>query len=196
MMQLDVLSYRIPGFIVKARRAGCNNVVIGMESINQDNLKASGKRQNQVEDDRNLIQAYRDAGIATHVGYIVGFEFDTAESVRRDLHRLIHEIQVDMASFFILTPLPGSWDHQKLVGEGAQLESDLNQFDSMRKTMYTPNFPEQGSLLGCYQEAWETFYKLESIRTILKRAPDRTYWNLFQNFVWLKPRLPSNAGIR
>jgi radical SAM superfamily enzyme YgiQ (UPF0313 family) len=185
MMQVDVLSYRIKGFVEKARQAGCSNVFIGMESVNDNNLQAAGKKQNTKEDYRNLIQAYRDAEIATHVGYILGFPFDTAESIRSDLRCLTEEIQVDMASFFILTPLPGSRDHLSLAQEGAELDPDYNRYDSIHETMPFPNF-EKGGLLESYQEAWKTFYSFENLRKILDRASKRTYWNLFRNFLWYK----------
>lgn len=186
MMQVDVLSYRIPEFIEKARRAGCSNVFIGMESLNDGNLKAAGKRQNKVDDFHTLISAYRSQEIATHVGYILGFPFDTPESIRQDLDRLMHEVKVDMASFFILTPLPGSQDHQEMVARQARMDSDYNRFDSQHETMDYPGFPEVGSLQDTYQGAWETFYGYENLARVLKRVPARNYWNLFQNFMWYR----------
>ena len=44
-MQVDVLSYKIKDFIALARQAGCTQVFIGMESINDDNLQAADKKQ-------------------------------------------------------------------------------------------------------------------------------------------------------
>ncbi len=186
MMQVDVLSYRIPNFIEKAKRAGCSNVFIGMESVNDQNLKAAGKRQNHFENYRDLIQAYRDAGIATHVGYIFGLPFDTPESIRRDLDRLMNEVQVEMASFFIMTPLPGSRDHYELFQQGAYMDPDYNRYDSQHVAMEFPNFETPQQLQDSYQEAWETFYGFTNMKRILKRAPKRSYWNLFRNFLWYK----------
>lgn len=186
MMQVDVLSHKTKGFIEKARRAGCSNVFIGMESINDDNLKVAGKRQNKVADYRALIDAYREAEIATHVGFIIGFPFDTAESLERDLDRLVNEVQVDMASFFILTPLPGSRDHLEMHNSGAYMDPDFNKYDSVHATMEFPNFPDEESLLRQYWKAWEDFYSFEHMSRVLSRAPHRTYWNLFRNFLWYK----------
>ncbi len=186
MMQVDVLSYRIPNFIEKARRAGCSNVFIGMESVNDQNLKAAGKRQNHFENYRDLIEAYREANIATHVGYIFGLPFDNPESIRRDLDRLMNDVQVDMASFFIMTPLPGSRDHFELFERGAYMDPDYNRYDSQHVTMEFPNFKTAQELQDSYQEAWETFYGFSNMKRILKRAPKRSYWNLFRNFLWYK----------
>jgi len=201
MMQVDVLSYKIKGFVEKARRAGCSNVFIGMESINDDNLKAAKKRQNHVDDYRNLIDEYRSAEIATHVGYILGFPFDSPESIRRDLHKLTHEVRPDMASFFILTPLPGSRDHWEMYRENRYMDPDYNRYDSQHETMNYPLFPDEGSLLAAYREAWEAFYSFENMTRILRRAPKRNYWNLFSNFFWYKSaavierRHPMMAGL-
>jgi radical SAM superfamily enzyme YgiQ (UPF0313 family) len=201
MMQVDVLSYKIPRFVDKARRAGCTQVFIGMESINPANLKKAAKNQNKSEDYVHLIRAWHDASVATHVGYILGFPYDTAESIRQDLQRLIHEIQVEQASFFILTPLPGSRDHLEMVRQNAYMDPDYNKYDSIHETVKHPNFPEGGSLKALYYEAWETFYGFENMKRILSQAAPRTYWNIFKNFIWyknaalLERRHPMMAGF-
>jgi radical SAM superfamily enzyme YgiQ (UPF0313 family) len=201
MMQVDVLSYKIANFVDKARRAGCTQVFIGMESINPDNLKLADKNQNKAEDYIHLIRAWHNASVATHVGYILGFPRDTAESIRQDLQRLIHEIQVEQASFFILTPLPGSRDHFEMVRQGIYMDSDYNKYDSIHETMRHPNFPEAGSLKALYSEAWETFYSFENMKRILTQAAPRTYWNIFKNLIWyknatlLEGRHPMMAGF-
>ncbi len=201
MMQVDVLSYKIKGFVEKARQAGCSNVFIGMESINDENLKAAKKRQNHVDDYHNLIDAYRKAEIATHVGYILGFPFDSPESISRDLHRLMHDVQPDMASFFIMTPLPGSRDHSEMHRENRYMDPDYNKYDSQHETMDYPHFPDQGSLRAAYENAWLSFYSFENMCRVLRRAPRRNYWNLFGNFFWYKSaaviekRHPMMAGL-
>ncbi|MBI4455821.1 MAG: B12-binding domain-containing radical SAM protein [Acidobacteria bacterium] len=186
MMQVDVLSYKIKNFVEKARRAGCSQVFIGMESINTDNLKAAGKNQNSAEDYRNLIEAYRTAEIATHVGYILGLPFDTPDSIRCDLQRLMHEVQVDQASFFIFTPLPGSRDHLEFTQQNIYMDPDFNKYDSFHETMLHPNFPKEGDLLAVYHEAWRTFYSFDNMRRVLHRASEQNYWNIFRNFLWYK----------
>lgn len=201
MMQVDTLSYRIPRFVEKARRAGCTQVFIGMESLNPANLKSVGKLQNKTRDYSRLMQAWHEAQIATHVGYILGFPHDTEESVRRDLSILINDLQVEQASFFILTPLPGSLDHLNRVRRGESLDPDLNKYDSMHEAMHFPNFPAPGSLKRLYEEAYETFYQFDNMKRILLRAAPRNYWNIFKNFLWyrhaasLERRHPMMAGF-
>ena len=126
MIQVDTQSHNIPGFVQLAARAGCTQVFIGMESINPKNLKAAGKTQNNVQDYKNLIATWHNAKIATHVAYIFGFPFDTPESIQEDVQRLQNELGVEQASFFMLTPIPGSRDHARMVQNGEAMNPDLN----------------------------------------------------------------------
>ena len=88
-----------------------------MESLNPRNLQAAGKTQNQVQEYRASIGAWHNARVTTIVGYIIGFPHDTERSVRCDIRRLVREVQPDQASFFMMTPLPGSRDHQCMIEE-------------------------------------------------------------------------------
>ncbi|MEK7784606.1 MAG: radical SAM protein, partial [Chloroflexota bacterium] len=185
MMQADVLSYRIPNFVEKARRAGCTQVFLGIESANPENLKAAGKHQNTVDDFRKLIAAWHAAGIVTHAAYIVGFPHDTPDSVRENLRFLTDELQVEQASFFMLGPIPGSRDHQRLVAQGQSLDPDFNRYDSFHPTMPHPHMTAD-EWYALYRECWRTFYSFENLRAILSRVPFENYWGVFRNFIWAR----------
>jgi radical SAM superfamily enzyme YgiQ (UPF0313 family) len=185
MIQVDTLSYKIPGFVELAARAGCTQVFIGMESINPRNLKASGKGQNHVQDYKNLIRAWHDAKVATHVAYIIGFPYDTPESVREDIEHLKRELKVEQASFFMLTPIPGSRDHAQMVHAGTWMDPDLNNYDSFHETTRHPNF-EPGGWYATYRKAWNDFYSFDYMREVLANANPENYWNIFRNFIWYR----------
>jgi len=185
MMQVDVLSWKIKNFVQKARRAGCSNVFIGMESVNPANLKAAGKSQNRVEEYRQLIDAYRAAEISTHVGYIIGFADDTVDSVRRDLQQLMDGVRPDHASFFMLTPLPGSQDHLVMARRGEWMHPDFNLYDSHHAVTVHPHLRD-GAWKQLYLEAWRTFYSFDNMKAVLQRTPRRNYWNNLLRFLWYK----------
>ena len=185
MIQVDVLSYKIPGFVEKAAHAGCRNVFIGMESINPQNIKEAGKAQNKVKDYRDLIDAWHRAKVSTHVGYIIGFSGDTEHSVARDVEKLKADVQPHRASFFMLTPLPGSRDHQLMVERGAPMSSDFNTFDSFHESMPHPKMKD-GAWTRAYLDAWRSFYSFENMKAILERTDRSNYWDVFKNFYWYK----------
>ncbi|MBI4597710.1 MAG: radical SAM protein [Candidatus Omnitrophica bacterium] len=185
MVQVDTQSYKLPNFVAKAKAAGCSQVFIGLESLNAQNLEAAGKRQNRLENFRALFETYRAAGINTHVAYIIGFPFDTASSVQEDIQRLTTELGPDQASFFMLTPLPGSQDHAALAQRGVAMDADLNQYDSFHATTEHPRMSRE-EWTRAYEEAWRTFYSLENMKRILSRARPENYWAVFANFIWYK----------
>ena len=185
LVQADTQSYKLPRFIAKAKAAGCSQVFIGLESLNPQNLEAAGKRQNRIAEFRALIEAYRQAGINTHVAYIIGFPFDTPASVRQDVQRLQEELGPEQASFFMLTPLPGSRDHLELTQRGISLDADLNRYDSFRATAPHPRMSRE-EWTRAYDEAWASFYCLENMQRILQRVSPENYWSVFANFIWYK----------
>jgi len=185
MMQADVAACRIPGFVDKVRAAGGYSVFLGMESLNPKNLADAGKTQNHIGEYREMLATWRRVGILTHVGYIIGFPHDTVASVREDLHRLREEIQPDMASFFMLVPLPGSRDHRQLQDAGRWLDPDLNRYDGQHVAMEHPHLsPEEWE--GLYREAYEGFFSFDNMKRGLSRVHPRLYWTLLNDFLWYK----------
>jgi len=185
MMQVDVLSYRLTNFVAKARRAGCSQVFIGVESLNPRNLAAAEKSQNTVNDLANLVAAYHREDIMTHAAYVIGFPFDTPSSVADDVHRLASGLGVKQVSFFMLTPLPGSRDHQRMVQSGDVLDPDYNNYDAFHATMNHP-LMTRAEWTGAYRDAWEEFYGFANMKEILRRTSPERYWNVFKNFLWSK----------
>ena len=129
-MQVETCCHKIPNFVAKAARAGCTKVFIGLENINPDNLKGASKGQNQITEYRAMLQAWRQVRVLTFAGYILGFPDDTVASIERDIGIIQRELPVDALEFFILTPLPGSQDHQELARKGVAMDPDMNRYDS------------------------------------------------------------------
>lgn len=193
VIQVDVPSYRIPGFVEKAARAGCGTVFIGLETLNVRNLQNAGKTQNRVQEYERAIASWRHARIKTDVGYIIGFPHDTEESVRDDVERLIREVRPDQASFTMMTPLPGSKDHQRMVETGAPMEADYNAFDTCHESMPHPHMKD-GTWTRAYRNAWRRFYSFENMKAILSRTHPANYWDVFKNLYWYKNSIDNEGA--
>ncbi len=168
-IQVDTLCHKIPRFIEKAARAGCKRVFIGLENINPDSLKGASKGQNRITEYRAMLQAWRRAGVLTYAGYILGFPADTPETIARDIAIIQRELPIDMLEFFVLTPLPGSKDHQQAVARGERLEADLNRYDAEHVTADHPLMTAQ-QWQSIYDRAWHLYYSPAHIETLIKRA--------------------------
>jgi hypothetical protein len=169
MIQVDTLCHKIPNFMEKAKRAGVTKVFIGLENINPDNLAAVKKRQNKITEYRKMLLGWKEQGILTIAGYILGFPADTPETIRRDIAIIKDELPIDLLEFFCLTPLPGSEDQQVLWKNGVAMDLDLNRYDvehvcTAHSKMSTKEWQ------GIYHEAWLLYYTPEPMKTLLRRA--------------------------
>jgi len=169
ILQVDTLCHRIPGFIEKAARAGCNAVFIGLENINPESLLGTKKRQNKIWEYREMLQTWRRAGVGTWAGYILGFPNDTPESIARDIDIIKKELPIDILEFFFLTPLPGSEDHRKLYLKGVPMDPDLNKYDLEHACTAHPKMSKQ-QWEQVYRDAWARYYTDEHVEKILRRA--------------------------
>jgi len=169
ILQVDTLCHRIPHFIEKAARAGCNNVFIGLENINPESLMGTKKRQNKIWEYREMLLEWRKHHTITWCGYILGFPTDTPESIARDIETIKRELPVDILEFFCLTPLPGSEDHQKLFQAGVAMDPDMNKYDLEHVvTGHARMSPAEWQ--GVYRDAWARYYSDEHVATIMRRA--------------------------
>jgi len=102
-------------------------------------------------------------------GYIIGFPADTPATVMRDIRIIQNELPIDFLEFFILTPLPGSEDHQKLALAGIAMDADLNRYDTFHvvtghSTMSRSDWEQT------YWAAWSTYYTFSHMCTLMRRA--------------------------
>jgi hypothetical protein len=185
MMQIDTQAGNIPGFVDKARQAGCRSVFIGLESVNPANIESAGKTQNSVDLYREMVRRWQSASVVVHVGYIIGFPHDTLESVQRDVLFLRDHVGVDLASFFMMTPLPGSVDHKEMLLRGDEMDPDLNKYDSFHETFRHPNM-KPGEWKTATQLAYSLFYTKEHCTNILRRMSKEHYWLMFWNLIWYR----------
>ena len=70
VIQVDALAHRIEGFIDSVVAAGAGHIFIGLESINADSLEAVKKRQNRIEEYREMFMAWKKHPICITCGYI------------------------------------------------------------------------------------------------------------------------------
>ena len=169
VIQVDTQCHKIPGFIDKAARAGVNSVFIGIENINPENLAACRKFQNRITEYRRVLQAWRSYGVLTIAGFILGFPADTPESIERDIRVIQQELPVDILNFVILTPLPGSVDHQTLYKNRVWMDPDMNKYDMEHVTTHHARMTAD-EWQKAFARAWHQYYSPEHIATLLRRA--------------------------
>jgi radical SAM superfamily enzyme YgiQ (UPF0313 family) len=172
-------------FLELAAAAGCYAAFVGFESFNPDNLLAATKVQNLAKEHRRrgsehtgaalaaVKEKYRRVcrnwhrhGVAVHCGYMIGFPFDGPES-GREAAAWLREVGVDLATFFVVTPLPGTEDHDKAVREGTIADWDFNQYDSQHMVSHHPRMTIP-QVVQAYRDAYLRFYSVRNtLRSLL-----------------------------
>jgi hypothetical protein len=69
----------------------------------------------------------------------------------------------------VLTPLPGSDDHQKLARSGVAMERDMNKYD-LEHVCTAHGRMTFEEWQGVYQRPWLQYYDMAHIETLLRRA--------------------------
>ena len=192
MMQVDTQAPRIPRLVEKAARAGCVQVFIGVESVRDDNLAAGGKAQNKAADYREMVARWHEVGVVCHAGVIIGFPNDTYERVMEDVRALAETMLFDQASFFMLTPLPGSRDHQAAVQSGVALDPDYNNYDAFHAAAPHPRMsPEEWT--SAFHDAWAEFFSFDHMRRVLIAQNPHTYWGVLKTLLWYRAGMIEGA---
>jgi len=166
--QCDVQIERQEDLLELMARAGCFQVFIGAESFSREALRGAHKLQNHPERYARIVELCRAHGVTTHFSNILGFPSDTEASIRDHLERL-REIAPDLASFYVLTPIPGTDQYGEFLANGSITARNLDRFDGTCVTWRHPNLsPERWSAL--LAECYRGFNRAGEVAAKMRRA--------------------------
>ena len=167
-VQCDAQIERQEDFVELLARAGCYQIFVGAESFDTAALRAAHKFHNTPEKYERIVALCRRHGITSHFSNILGFPSDTASGILEHL-RTLRRLSPDVASFYILTPIPGTEQYDEFLEEGRITESNLDRFDGSCVTWRHPNLPARALtdlLFRCYRE----FYGASDVAKRLQRV--------------------------
>jgi radical SAM superfamily enzyme YgiQ (UPF0313 family) len=144
--------------------SGCKALFIGFESIDEDTLAFTGKRQNRPARYKEVLDMLHDHGISTWGSFVFGFDTDDTEVFDRTVEFGI-QMQLTMALFAILTPYPGTKLYRRLLAEGRLTDKTwwLGGDHDAGSPYYVPKTMSRERLREGWQRAWQRFYSPGSI---------------------------------
>ncbi len=180
-------------FLELARRSGCKQLFLGLESVSQASLAGVHKSFNPVQDYARIIANIHAHGIAVQAGIVFGFDHDPPEIFGETLD-FLEQTGVQNATFNILTPFPGTPLFARLEAEGRILSRDWSRYNSRADVVFQPRQMSPEALLAGYRRANRRFYSSASIARRLSRSPVGLWWTLPLNLAYSWRLQAAGAG--
>ncbi|WP_049818938.1 B12-binding domain-containing radical SAM protein [Geotalea uraniireducens] len=115
------------GFLKHAAESGCKHLFIGFESINEESLKNSNKKQNDPKEFKKIVEEAHKYGILIQGAFVIGLDDDKADIFKR-LHRFVEEMKFDHIQFNVPYPYPGTALQERLIKENRITSFDYDNY--------------------------------------------------------------------
>jgi len=112
----------------KAQGSGCISLFIGFESLLQENLDNVSKRFVHTRELSDLIQTIQGHRIGIHGSFIFGFDGDEPTVFKKTIE-FVQRNHLELPTFSILTPFPGTPLQQRLEEERRIFDQDWSHYD-------------------------------------------------------------------
>ena len=166
----------------RAQESGCISLFIGFESLLQENLDGASKRFVNTKELSDLIHTVQGHRIGIHGSFIFGFDGDDSTIFRKTIE-FVQKNNIELPSFSILTPFPGTPLQKRVEEEGRILDRDWSHYD-MSHVVFKPKKMTVQELQDGY--LWAQKYACAP-RSILKRLlwgpKHHFFYFLMSNFV-------------
>lgn len=180
--QMSINAAHDESFLKELAQSGCKGVLIGFESLNEENLKLMNKRFNTMKGGFSQALAnLRKYGIAVYGTFVFGYDHDTQDSFSQAV-AFAEQEGMYIAAFNHMTPFPGTPLYKRLQQEN-RLRYEHWWLDDNYRYNEVPFYPTQLTpeqvTTGCVG-ARRDFYSWGSI---FKRSwKNRSDFFMFRNF--------------
>jgi radical SAM superfamily enzyme YgiQ (UPF0313 family) len=162
--QFSIECLRDDEFVDLLAAARCRMAFIGMESLNGPSLESVRKRQNRVEEYRELFGKIHRRGILTFTGLMFALEEDTPEYYETLTARL-REVGACVILSSISIPIYGTPWYEQAAAEGRITDTDLSHYEGDHLVFRHPRL-SPAEIREAYERVNREFF---SIREIARR---------------------------
>jgi len=134
---------------------------VGVETFDKNALKQANKFHNKPDSYNQIIKLCRKAKIQSHFSNIIGFPSDTVESIHEQSNT-IQLLNPSLASFNILTPIPGTEQYEDYKAKGLLAVKNMDRIDGTCLTWRHPAIsPDEMTkiLFQCFIDCCNTALK-------------------------------------
>lgn len=161
-----------PELLDLMERSGCIGIFLGIESLDDADLRSVNKRQNKAAEYRDAVERLHERGICVMAGFISGFDDQTPQTIVATADRL-NAVGVDVPFLSILTPFRGTRLYDEHLSDGRiLLERDWPHYNgynvAFRPARMTPE-----ELLGAHRALWKRAFGPKAVAHRLTNAARR-----------------------
>lgn len=161
-----------PPLLKKMRKAGCHQILFGIESADPQILQTI-RKPIDIEQTRRAVRMVQDAGIAVRAAFMFGNPGETIESMRRTID-FAKSLNPDIALFNITTPYPGTQMFEWARVNGFLRTLDWNDYDLANSVLELPTVTSE-QVNEMYKAAYREFYFRPSY--LLRRLTRLRSWD-------------------
>lgn len=148
------------------REHGLFGAHLGIESLNPSSLQGADKRLDLLKS-VSLLQRMSQHNMIVQAFYIIGFEEDTEDSIRRDIEELA-KLDVDIAQVQVLTPYPRTKLRESIDRQHGITDRNLSHYNSRNLVWNHPHLtPEKMKELQLWANR-KLFTSSRALRTLSK----------------------------
>lgn len=150
--------------------AGCDYIAYGIESGSQRILDYVNKRVRK-EQIRETIAITKEVGIPIRGYFMMGMPTETPQEMEETI-RFAMELDVDVASFTLFVPLPGTVEYKRAQRSGQfdpeyYLHRIVPEINFLDEPLYVPEGMTAAQLLTIHRKAYNRYYFRP--RTLLRK---------------------------
>ncbi len=108
---------RDPELLELLRRSGCIYLLLGFESVNQENLCQIRKGFNKSDHYREVMEALHGQGISVQGCFVFGFDHDDTGVFAATVEQ-VNALKIDIPRYSLYTPYPGTALFKRLLADG------------------------------------------------------------------------------
>jgi hypothetical protein len=180
--QASMTLTRDPELLKLAAESGCVSLFIGVESLSSENLKDVNKTFNRAHQFEEAMKALHDHDIMILAGFIFGLDHDDEGVFERTL-RFCERNRIELPTFFVLTPLPGTPLFERMESEGRLLHKDWAQYNGAT-VVFKPRLMTEETLQRGFHWACKEAYSWGSIVKRVFHPQQRFFTRVLSNIAY------------
>jgi anaerobic magnesium-protoporphyrin IX monomethyl ester cyclase len=143
------------------KASGCTYIAYGFESGSQRILDHINKRET-LDEMRRVVALTKQVGLQIRGYFMFGFPSETAEEMEQTI-RFALELDVDVASFTLVIPFPGTADYLRAQESGSFdpeffYKTILPEFNFPKEPVYVPAAMTADELMQIHRRAYNRYY--------------------------------------